>query len=200
MILWLSYLHNWISYTGKMTSLYWIRAQVTCAMSQCWPKPMPPHGIYRSQRVSSMTDGFNIETMIYQPHLHAHISSDISHPSLTWFNFDPSMDEWLHPSYIVRWNHWSIPKLQRCSHWSLGYKYLHKNIKRHTAHLTLYLAYPTLNWCNKLSMLKLKWIHQRFFHCNARTGWKKTKNMVNKHQCACPSIVIQALHDLPSNL
>ena len=27
-ILWLSYLHNGISYTGKMTSLYWIRAQI----------------------------------------------------------------------------------------------------------------------------------------------------------------------------
>ena len=26
MILWLAYLHNEISYTGKMTSLYWIRA------------------------------------------------------------------------------------------------------------------------------------------------------------------------------
>ena len=26
MILWLSYLHNWISYTGQMTSLYWIGA------------------------------------------------------------------------------------------------------------------------------------------------------------------------------
>ena len=28
-ILQLSYLHNGISYTGKMTSLYWIRAQVS---------------------------------------------------------------------------------------------------------------------------------------------------------------------------
>ena len=28
MILWLSYLHNGISYTGKMTSLYWIGAQI----------------------------------------------------------------------------------------------------------------------------------------------------------------------------
>ena len=27
MILWPSYLHNGISYTGKMTSLYWIKAQ-----------------------------------------------------------------------------------------------------------------------------------------------------------------------------
>ena len=28
-----SYLHNRISYTGKMTSLYWIRAQVTNAVA-----------------------------------------------------------------------------------------------------------------------------------------------------------------------
>ena len=29
MILWPSYLHNGIYYTGKMRSLYWIRAQVS---------------------------------------------------------------------------------------------------------------------------------------------------------------------------
>ena len=38
-----SYLHNGISYTGKMTSLYWIRAMVLCGCNylsmfegQCW--------------------------------------------------------------------------------------------------------------------------------------------------------------------
>ena len=35
-ILWSSYLHNGISYTGKMTSLYWIGAQVTKLV----PEPM----------------------------------------------------------------------------------------------------------------------------------------------------------------
>ena len=42
-----SYLHNGISYTGKMISLYWIRAQIFID-SQTWPikgKPCPiPHG------------------------------------------------------------------------------------------------------------------------------------------------------------
>ena len=42
-----SYLHNVISYTGKMISLYWIRAQIFID-SQTWPiteKPCPiPHG------------------------------------------------------------------------------------------------------------------------------------------------------------
>ena len=32
-----SYLHNGISYTGKMTSLYWIRAQCLCCVAKfCW--------------------------------------------------------------------------------------------------------------------------------------------------------------------
>ena len=34
-ILWLPYLHNGISYTGNMTSLYWIRALI-CCLSWCW--------------------------------------------------------------------------------------------------------------------------------------------------------------------
>ena len=35
-ILWPSYLHNGISYTGKMTSLYWIRAQSACWLQPWW--------------------------------------------------------------------------------------------------------------------------------------------------------------------
>ena len=39
---------------------------------------------------------------------------------LTWFNFNPSMDKWLHPLYCVGWTHLSFPKLQRCPcSWSL---------------------------------------------------------------------------------
>ena len=39
---------------------------------------------------------------------------------LTWFNFNPSMDKWLHVLQSVGWNYLSIPKLQRCNRWSLG--------------------------------------------------------------------------------
>ena len=45
---------------------------------------------------------------------------------LTWFNFNPSMNNWLHPFQSVGWNNLSIPKLQLCNHWSLGMdKYFH---------------------------------------------------------------------------
>ena len=41
-----SYLHNGISYTGKMSSLYWIRAHATSHyLSQSWPCYMTPYGL-----------------------------------------------------------------------------------------------------------------------------------------------------------
>ena len=44
MILWSSYLHNGISYTGRMTSLYWIRPKInTMAMyNSCLINQYPP--------------------------------------------------------------------------------------------------------------------------------------------------------------
>ena len=41
-ILWPSYLHNGISYTGKITSLYWIKAQVTRPLGEAamWPQKL----------------------------------------------------------------------------------------------------------------------------------------------------------------
>ena len=44
-----SYLHNGISYTGKKTSLYWIRAQMTSS------KPAPSHDLISSMRSSGIT-------------------------------------------------------------------------------------------------------------------------------------------------
>ena len=38
---------------------------------------------------------------------------------LTWINFNPSMDKWLHSQESVEWNYLSIPKLQRLYRWSL---------------------------------------------------------------------------------
>ena len=45
-----SYLHNGISYTDKMTSLYWIRAQIIC---DCVSPPDSIVGSYWSQLVKS---------------------------------------------------------------------------------------------------------------------------------------------------
>ena len=39
-----SYLHNDISYTGNMTSLYWIRAMATERASSAWPHVINSHG------------------------------------------------------------------------------------------------------------------------------------------------------------
>ena len=39
---------------------------------------------------------------------------------LTWFNFNPSKDKYLHPLYTVGWNYLSIPKLQWLHRWILG--------------------------------------------------------------------------------
>ena len=64
---------------------------------------------------------------------------------LTWFNLNPSTDKKLHPLQYLGWNHWSIPKLQRCNRWSLGMDML---------------FHPTFNWaCDYLSMLGLKLNH-----------------------------------------
>ena len=41
--------------------------------------------------------------------------NDLGPLLLTWINFNPSMDKWLHPLYCVGWNYLAIPKL-----WSLG--------------------------------------------------------------------------------
>ena len=37
-----------------------------------------------------------------------------------WFNFNPSMDKWLHPLSSVRSNYLSIPKFRWLHRWSLG--------------------------------------------------------------------------------
>ena len=39
---------------------------------------------------------------------------------LTLFNFNPSMDKYLHAQGYVGWNHLLIPKLRRLNRWSLG--------------------------------------------------------------------------------
>ena len=45
---------------------------------------------------------------------------------LTWINYNSSMDKKLRPSWSVEWKYLFIPKLQRCSRWSLGTdKYFH---------------------------------------------------------------------------
>ena len=64
---------------------------------------------------------------------------------LTWFNFNPSMDNQSHAQSSVGWNYLSIPKLQRCNRWSLG---MEKQF-----HPTEYYG------CNYLSMLGLKLNH-----------------------------------------
>ena len=54
-------------------------------------------------------------------------------------NFHPSIDKQSHPLLSLGWTYLAIPKLQRCSRWSLGMDKL---------------FHPTLNWaCNYLSML-----------------------------------------------
>ena len=40
--------------------------------------------------------------------------------SLTWINFNLSMDKLLHQLYGVDWNYLFISKLPQCSRWSLG--------------------------------------------------------------------------------
>ena len=64
---------------------------------------------------------------------------------LTWFNFNPIMDNESHALLCVGWNYLFIPKLQRWHRWSLGMdKWLH----------------PILyNGCDYLSMLGFKLNH-----------------------------------------
>ena len=51
------------------------------------------------------------------------------HLGRTLINFKTGMDKNLHPLWSVDWNYLSIPKLQRCSCWSVGMK---KMISSHT--------------------------------------------------------------------
>ena len=86
-------------------------------------------------------------------------------PLLTWFNFNPSVDKYLHPLWSVGWNYLPIPKRQQCNHWSLGMD------KRF--HLTLYWA------CDYLSMLGF-----RLIHVNKRDySTSKDYTSVTSHGC-----------------
>ena len=61
------------------------------------------------------------------------------------------MDQWLHILRSLVWNYLSIPKLQRCSRWSLGmYKLFH----------------PSLNWaCDYLSVNNFLYFRVHMFSC-----------------------------------
>ena len=64
---------------------------------------------------------------------------------LTGINFNPSIGRYSHVQWRMGWFYLSIPKLQRCKHWSFG---IDKSF-----HHTLY------NGCNYMSMFRLKLTH-----------------------------------------
>ena len=91
-VLWPSYLHNRISYTGKMSSLYWIRAQVNnsiecyqwsisigldngLAPNQCWSSSL----IHRYTEMQMLSFWWN-----YHHWLHWKLSNDNFQYSQWW--------------------------------------------------------------------------------------------------------------------
>ena len=73
---------------------------------------------------------------------------------LTWINFNPGMNKFLHSLWSVGWSYLSIPKFQRCNHWSLGMDKRRWSLGMEKYH------HPTLyNERNYLFMPGLKLIH-----------------------------------------
>ena len=60
-----SYLHNGIFFSGKMSSLYWIRAQITCVLRSWVPNGAGPHSRWGTMMVSCAMSLLSLITAMF---------------------------------------------------------------------------------------------------------------------------------------
>ena len=95
---------------------------------------------------------------------------------LTWFDFNPSMDKYLHPLSCMGWNYLSIPKLQRYNRW-IPHTFLGMWLWRHQngsisplPAISLKIRLPSVNSPHKGSVMRTL----MFLRCGSSYDIKQT--------------------------
>ena len=125
-ILWSSYLHNGISNTGKMTSLYWIGVLAATIMTVDTYNSAVRERYEISYVISSLILIMPLPFLciMYNIIYNAVFIITNTHVNqggllVTWTNFNPRLDKLSHAQKSAGWNYLPFPEVQQLHHWSL---------------------------------------------------------------------------------